>query len=127
MADFYGRRSYPHFELERGQGFRILRRCVKYYYYSSQGFLAKLDSGIKCFKFMFTVYDGHGGAKIAAHVSKNLHKFIVRRPEYKQGNYEDAIVKVWNLAIPSYLTYFKVKRFFRPSWSVTRQRERTSL
>ena len=88
---------------------------------------AKLDFDTKYFKFLFTVYDGHGGAKIAAHVSKNLHKFIVRRPEYKQGNYEDAIVKVWNLAIPSYLTYFKVKRFFRPSWSVTRQRERTSL
>eukprot|EP00093_Oithona_nana_P011246 11246.XXX_277455_276008_1 [CDS] Oithona nana genome sequencing. len=43
----------------------------------------------------FGVYDGHGGAKIAAHVSKNLHKFIVRRPEYKQGNYEDAIVKAF--------------------------------
>jgi len=41
----------------------------------------------------FAVYDGHGGSKIASHVSKNLHKFIVRRQEYKQGNYEDAIVK----------------------------------
>lgn len=41
----------------------------------------------------FAVYDGHGGSKIASHVSKNLHKFIVRRPEYKQGNYEDAMVK----------------------------------
>ena len=42
----------------------------------------------------FAVYDGHGGAKIASHVSKHLHKTLVRRPEYKQGNYEDAIVKV---------------------------------
>jgi protein phosphatase 2C family protein 2/3 len=41
----------------------------------------------------FAVYDGHGGSKIAAHVSKHLHKFIVRRPEYKTGKYEDAIVK----------------------------------
>lgn len=41
----------------------------------------------------FGVYDGHGGSKIASHVSKSLHKFIVRRPEYKQGNYEEAIVK----------------------------------
>jgi len=41
----------------------------------------------------FAVYDGHGGSKIASHVSKNLHKFVVRRPEYKQGNYEDAITK----------------------------------
>ena len=120
MADFYGRRSYPYFELERGQGFCILRR------YSTVIIFTQVNVLLN-FTFMFTVYDGHGGAKIAAHVSKNLHKFIVRRPEYKQGNYEDAIVKVWNLAIPSYLTYFKVKRFFRPSWSVTRQRERTSL
>ena len=41
-----------------------------------------------------TVYDGHGGAKIASHVSKHLHKTLVRRPEYKQGNYEEAFVKV---------------------------------
>ena len=40
------------------------------------------------------VYDGHGGAKIASHVSKHLHKTLVRRPEYKQGNYEEAFVKV---------------------------------
>ena len=42
----------------------------------------------------FAVYDGHGGAKIASHVSKHLHKTLVRRPEYKQGNYEEAFVKV---------------------------------
>lgn len=41
----------------------------------------------------FAVYDGHGGAKIAAHASKNLHKFIVRRPEYKQGKFKDAIIQ----------------------------------
>ena len=41
----------------------------------------------------FAVYDGHGGAKIASHVSKHLHKTLVRRPEYKQGNYEEAFVK----------------------------------
>lgn len=40
------------------------------------------------------VYDGHGGAKVAAHVSKHLHKYIVRRPEYKEGKYEQAILKV---------------------------------
>ena len=41
----------------------------------------------------FAVYDGHGGSKIASHVSKHLHKTLVRRPEYKQGNYEEAFVK----------------------------------
>jgi len=41
----------------------------------------------------FAVYDGHGGSKIASHVSKHLHKTLLRRPEYKQGNYEDAFVK----------------------------------
>ena len=44
--------------------------------------------------FTIAVYDGHGGAKIASHVSKHLHKTLVRRPEYKQGNYEEAFVKV---------------------------------
>ena len=42
----------------------------------------------------FGVYDGHGGAKIAAHVSKNLHKHILRQPEYKQGAFEAALTKV---------------------------------
>ena len=39
------------------------------------------------------VYDGHGGSKIASHVSRHLHKYIVRRQEYKEGKYEKAIVK----------------------------------
>jgi protein phosphatase 2C family protein 2/3 len=39
----------------------------------------------------FAVYDGHGGAKIAAEVSKILHKHILGRPEYKDGRYEEAI------------------------------------
>jgi len=41
----------------------------------------------------FAVYDGHGGSKIASHVSRHLHKYIVRRQEYKEGKYEKAIVK----------------------------------
>jgi len=41
----------------------------------------------------FAVYDGHGGGKIAAHVSKNLHKHILRQPEYKQGAIEAALIK----------------------------------
>ncbi|CAD7082370.1 unnamed protein product [Hermetia illucens] len=31
----------------------------------------------------FGVYDGHGGASVAQYAGKNLHKFIVKRPEYK--------------------------------------------
>ena len=42
---------------------------------------------------IFLVYDGHGGSKVASHVSRHLHKYIVRRPEYKDGNYEQAIIK----------------------------------
>ncbi len=42
----------------------------------------------------FGVYDGHGGAKIAAHVSRTLHKHILERPEYKEGNIKDAAIKV---------------------------------
>jgi len=40
----------------------------------------------------FAVYDGHGGSKVATHVSRNLHRIILRRPEYKEGRYEDAII-----------------------------------
>ncbi|XP_046394221.1 probable protein phosphatase 2C T23F11.1 isoform X2 [Ischnura elegans] len=39
----------------------------------------------------FGVYDGHGGAKVAQHAGKHLHKFISKRPEYKSGNIEEAI------------------------------------
>jgi serine/threonine protein phosphatase PrpC len=42
------------------------------------------------------VYDGHGGSKIAAHVSKHLHKHILRQPDYKSGQIEDALIKVRN-------------------------------
>lgn len=30
----------------------------------------------------FAVYDGHGGANIAQHAGKHLHKYVTRRPEY---------------------------------------------
>lgn len=39
----------------------------------------------------FAVYDGHGGAKIAQHASKHLHKYILQRPEYQHGNIEEAL------------------------------------
>ena len=42
--------------------------------------------------FDISVYDGHGGSKVATHVSRNLHRIILRRPEYKEGRYEDAII-----------------------------------
>ncbi len=41
----------------------------------------------------FGVYDGHGGSKIAAHVSKYLHNHILKQSEYKQGDIETAIIK----------------------------------
>ena len=40
----------------------------------------------------FAVYDGHGGSKVATYLSENLRCTILRRPEYKDGGYEDAIV-----------------------------------
>ncbi|KAG7174776.1 protein phosphatase 2C T23F11.1-like [Homarus americanus] len=39
----------------------------------------------------FAVYDGHGGARIAQHAGKHLHKSILKRPEYKQGDIEAAM------------------------------------
>lgn len=41
----------------------------------------------------FAVYDGHGGGKIAAYVSKHLHKHILKQAEYKDGNIEAAFKK----------------------------------
>ena len=60
--------------------------------------------------FTIAVYDGHGGAKIASHVSKHLHKTLVRRPEYKQGNYEEAFVKVGFLFNLLTLIYWKLSK-----------------
>jgi len=40
----------------------------------------------------FAVYDGHGGSKIASYISRHLHKFILRRSEYKDSKYEKAII-----------------------------------
>lgn len=40
----------------------------------------------------FGVYDGHGGAKIAQHAGRHLHKYIVKRPEYKEDD-ADSIVE----------------------------------
>uniref|UniRef100_U5EXW4 protein-serine/threonine phosphatase n=1 Tax=Corethrella appendiculata TaxID=1370023 RepID=U5EXW4_9DIPT len=31
----------------------------------------------------FGVFDGHGGANVAEYAGKNLHKFIIKRPEYQ--------------------------------------------
>lgn len=39
----------------------------------------------------FGVYDGHGGAKIAQYAGKHLHKYIIKRPEYKEGKIEEAL------------------------------------
>ena len=57
-------------------------------------FLSKL---INCFKKKFFLYhryfgvfDGHGGSKVAAYAANNLHRFIVKREEYKE-NREEAI------------------------------------
>ncbi|XP_014488600.1 PREDICTED: probable protein phosphatase 2C T23F11.1 [Dinoponera quadriceps] len=39
----------------------------------------------------FAVYDGHGGASMAQHAGKHLHKYISKRSEYKSGNIMQAI------------------------------------
>ncbi|XP_076179112.1 putative protein phosphatase 2C T23F11.1 isoform X2 [Ptiloglossa arizonensis] len=39
----------------------------------------------------FAVYDGHGGAAMAQHAGKHLHKYITKRSEYKAGNIVQAI------------------------------------
>ena len=39
----------------------------------------------------YGVFDGHGGAKVAAFSANNLHRYIVRRSEYKEGDVEEAL------------------------------------
>ena len=39
----------------------------------------------------YGVFDGHGGAKVAAFSANNLHRYIVRRTEYKEGDVEEAL------------------------------------
>jgi len=39
----------------------------------------------------YGVFDGHGGAKVAAYSANNLHRYIVRRPEYSDGDVIQAL------------------------------------
>ncbi|CAH1958063.1 unnamed protein product [Acanthoscelides obtectus] len=39
----------------------------------------------------FAVYDGHGGAKIADYAGRHLHKYVIKRPEYQEGNIAEAM------------------------------------
>jgi len=39
----------------------------------------------------YGVFDGHGGAKVAAYCANNLHRYIVRRPEYSAGQVEEGV------------------------------------
>ena len=39
----------------------------------------------------FGVFDGHGGAKVAAYAANNLHRIIIKRTEFKEDNKEEAI------------------------------------
>jgi protein phosphatase 2C family protein 2/3 len=41
----------------------------------------------------FAVYDGHGGAKVAAYAGDHLHRTILQQEEYAAGKIEDAIRK----------------------------------
>lgn len=43
----------------------------------------------------FAVYDGHGGAKIADYAGKHLHKYVINRDEYREGNVGDALKKAF--------------------------------
>lgn len=43
----------------------------------------------------FAVYDGHGGSKIAEYAGRHLHKYVTKRPEYREGNIEEALRKAF--------------------------------
>ncbi|XP_074039266.1 probable protein phosphatase 2C T23F11.1 isoform X2 [Leptinotarsa decemlineata] len=43
----------------------------------------------------FAVYDGHGGSKVAEYAGKHLHKYIINRKEYKDGDIPQAMKKAF--------------------------------
>ena len=51
--------------------------------------LIKRTFSIFLFPRYFGVFDGHGGSKVAAYAANNLHRFIVKREEYKENREED--------------------------------------
>ena len=55
-----------------------------------QTYLLLIKRTFFLFPRYFGVFDGHGGSKVAAYAANNLHRFIVKREEYKE-NREEAI------------------------------------
>ncbi|XP_016991732.2 probable protein phosphatase 2C T23F11.1 isoform X2 [Drosophila rhopaloa] len=43
----------------------------------------------------FAVYDGHGGAGVAKFAGKHLHKFVTKRPEYRDNGVEVALKRAF--------------------------------
>lgn len=39
----------------------------------------------------FSVYDGHGGARVASYSGKNVHKIVASQPSFKAKNYAQAL------------------------------------
>lgn len=60
----------------------------------------------------FAVYDGHGGAEIARYCSKYLPDFIKNLPQYKEGNYRQALIEGF-IQFDSHLTDPKVKKILQ--------------
>ena len=44
---------------------------------------------------VFGVFDGHGGKEVAQFVAKHFVKTLVKLKEYKEGNYEAALTKLF--------------------------------
>lgn len=62
---------------------------MKFDDFSSSSILALPDDPEAAF---FGCFDGHGGASVAQYAGKNLHKFILKQPEYPD-NVEEAMKK----------------------------------
>jgi protein phosphatase 1G len=45
---------------------------------------------------MFGVWDGHGGKEVARYVRRHMSQEIVKLSEYREGNYETALVKAFH-------------------------------
>ena len=44
---------------------------------------------------LFCVFDGHGGKEVAIFAEKNFKKIFMGLPEFKSGNFRDALKKTF--------------------------------
>ena len=77
--------------------YSILKAFYNPAYFFEFGIVQEIKHFLKNLFSSCSVFDGHGGSKIANYVSKNLHKVITKREEYKAKDYENALIQVQDI------------------------------